>query len=199
MLEELLQGPIVIWLVTYPYGPAEARYVTPFLDSKAYRIDHRWYDSVQLIRYFSPAEADGTWHTVDATFTGRDSSIVLREYRIRPADALSGGAIALDLAWQADTTPNERLKVFVHMTDEAGAVLSQNDAEPQQGKAPTTSWQAGETILDRYALAIPAGAAAGNYYLNVGLYRPEDGWRSQLADGANALRLGPISVRLADR
>ena len=198
LLDELLQGPIAIWLVTYPYGPAEARYVTPFLDSNAYRIEHRWYDSIQLIRYFNPAEEDGAWRTVDATFTGRDSSIALREYRIRPTDTVSGGAIALDLAWQADTTPNERLKVFVHMVDEAGSVVAQNDAEPKQGQAPTNSWQAGEMILDRYALAIPAHAPAGNYYLNVGLYRPEDGWRSELADGENSIQLGPIVVAQPD-
>ena len=197
-LNELVRQPISIWLVTYTYGPAEARYVIPFLDSKAYRIEHRWYDSLELIRYFSPAEADSSWRTVDATFAGRESSIVLREYRIRPTETMSGGAIALDLVWHADTAPNERLKVFVHMTDEAGSVVAQNDAEPQQGQAPTNSWQAGQTILDRFALAIPAHAAAGNYYLNVGLYRPEDGWRSVLADGENSIQLGPVLVERPD-
>ena len=193
-LDELVHEPISIWLVTYPYGPAEARYVTPFLDSHAYRIEHRWYDSLQLIRYFSPADQNTLWQAVDATFTGRDSSIVLQEYRIRPAATMGGGAIAVDLVWRADVAPNERLKIFVHLADEAGEVVTQNDSEPQQGQAPTNSWQAGQTILDRYALAIPAHAAAGNYYLNVGLYRPEDGWRSELPDGTNAIQLGPIVV-----
>ena len=194
ILNELVGQPISIWLITFPYGPPEARYVTPFLDSNAYRIEHRWYDSLQLIRYYSPAQGDTSWQTVNATFEGRESSIVLREYRIRPAETTIGGAIALDLVWQADTTPNERLKIFVHMVDESGSVVAQNDSEPQQGQAPTDSWQAGQTILDRYALAIPADATAGSYYLNVGLYRPEDGWRSELADGENSIRLGPIVV-----
>lgn len=194
-LKELVGKPALIWLVTFPYGPLGARYVIPFLDSNAYRMEHRWYDSFQLIRYFSPAEQDAPWQAIDATFTGRESSIVLREYRIRPAEAKAGGAVALDLVWSADTPPKERLKVFVHMADGAGSVVAQNDAEPQQGKAPTNSWQAGQTILDRYALAIPGQAAAGSYYLNVGLYRPEDGGRSELADGENSIRLGPVLVR----
>ena len=193
-LDELVHEPISIWLVTYPYGPAEARYVIPFLDSHAYRLEHRWYDSLRLIRYFSPADQNTLWQAVDATFTGRESSIVLQEYRIRPAETMGGGAIAVDLVWRADVTPSERLKVFTHLVDEAGEVVTQNDSEPQQGQAPTNSWQAGQTILDRYALAIPAHAAAGNYYLNVGLYRPEDGWRSELPDGTNAIQLGPIVV-----
>ena len=193
-LDELLHQPVLIWLVTYPYGPSEARYVIPFLDSHAYRLEHRWYDSLRLIRYFSPADQNTLWQAVDATFTGRESAIVLQEYRIRPTETMGGGAIAVDLVWRADVAPNERLKIFVHLADESGSVVAQNDAEPQQGQAPTNSWQAGQTILDRYALAIPAHAAAGNYYLNVGLYRPEDGWRSELPDGTNAIQLGPIVV-----
>lgn len=42
---------------------------------------------------------------------------------------------------------------------------------------PTTSWQVGETISDRYALSVPLGAASGSYSLVVLMYNPQNGQR----------------------
>jgi hypothetical protein len=40
---------------------------------------------------------------------------------------------------------------FVHILDEAGNVISQQDRLPLAGYRPTSSWQPAELIVDRFA------------------------------------------------
>jgi hypothetical protein len=38
------------------------------------------------------------------------------------------------------------------------------------GFRPTTTWESGETIIDRYGVALPSDLTTGNYSLHVGMY-----------------------------
>jgi hypothetical protein len=86
---------------------------------------------------------------------------------------------------------HQAYKVFVHVLDSSQQqVVAQRDAEPQDGGAPTTGWVVGEVIEDEYAMTLPAGLAAGEYPIEVGVYDPRSGERLRLPNGDNRLLLG---------
>ncbi|MCC7361461.1 MAG: hypothetical protein IT317_18385 [Anaerolineales bacterium] len=93
----------------------------------------------------------------------------------------------LTLVWQALATAERSHSVFVHVRGADGALYSQHDAPPVGGTRPTTSWLAGEYLVDTHVLNLPAGA----FSLAVGLYDPRTGERLALAGGEDALVLEP--------
>ncbi len=93
----------------------------------------------------------------------------------------------LTLVWRALGTADRSYSVFVHARDAAGAIYSQRDTPPANGARPTTSWLAGEIIVDTYQLDVPPG----DLTLAVGLYAPQTGARLMTIDGADLLVLRP--------
>ncbi len=92
--------------------------------------------------------------------------------------------------WEAQAAPDLDYTVFVHLVDEAGKSWAQSDAGPENGSAPTTSWVAGQIIVDTHTLSLPADVPAGQYTLFVGLYDVGSGGRVPLyAPQQNSARL----------
>ena len=60
--------------------------------------------------------------------------------------------------------------VFVHLQDEVGNLIAQDDAQPVRGDYPTSFWEMDEAVADEHLLVLPEGLAAGRYNLHVGLY-----------------------------
>jgi hypothetical protein len=81
-----------------------------------------------------------------------------------------GDVLYVTLYWRPASIIDDRLVVFNHLLDESGNKVAQRDGEPQFGERPTSTWKAGETIIDSHAIAIPPEAAPGTYRLIVGLY-----------------------------
>ena len=101
-------------------------------------------------------------------------------YALDRRQVASGDRVTLTLYWQASGTPAERYKVFVHLLDDRGNRVAQDDSEPQAGLAPTSSWRPGQTIVDRHTLEIPAQTPAGAYRFVVGMYHIDTGQRLPL-------------------
>ena len=97
----------------------------------------------------------------------------LRGYDLGSVEA--GAVVPLTLYWESLTAVSDSYKVFVHVLDGSGAIVAQIDRLPVNGLAPTTRWQAGDLIRDRYELALPAELPAGHYELRVGLYTEANG------------------------
>ena len=103
---------------------------------------------------------------------------------LEPARARAGDTLTVKLRWRGAAPMEQAYKVFVHVLDASGQqVVAQRDAEPQDGKAPTTSWVDGEVIDDDYAVVLPAGLASGEYPVEVGVYDPRSGERLSLPGG----------------
>ncbi len=82
--------------------------------------------------------------------------------------------LILHVAWHTDTPPQQDYSVFVHLLDDAGSLIAQDDhSAPVYGWRPLTSWVANEVVRDVYTLPRRSDAATINY----GLYR-------QLANGS---------------
>ena len=122
-------------------------------------------------------------HPIEATwadairFLGYD----LDGHRYQPGDTISLTLFYLDV-----TPMEQRYTAFVHLlgpTDPAtGSPLrAQSDSEPCAGFYPTTSWHAGEMLMDRIELHVPEDARGGTYSLGTGFYDIWTGERLPLA------------------
>ncbi|HEY2593859.1 MAG TPA: hypothetical protein VGK33_08155, partial [Chloroflexota bacterium] len=105
----------------------------------------------------------------------------------------SGQKVTVKLRWRDGGPMPVAYKVFVHVLDASGQqVQAQRDAEPQDGKAPTTSWVTDEVLDDAYVVDLPAGLAAGTYPIEIGVYDPRTGDRLTLGAGDNHLVLSTL-------
>ncbi len=106
--------------------------------------------------------------------------IALRGYTLdRPAGA--DNELHLTLYWQAMERVTGRYRVFLHVVDDSGHIVAQNDEDPAAGAAPTQTWLAGEVVTDTHVLNVPSG---GPYQLLAGLYDAATGQRLPALDEA---------------
>jgi hypothetical protein len=92
-----------------------------------------------------------------------------------------GGRLGGILVWQAISPMEKDYTRFVQLVGPA-EVLAQQDVQPLGGQYPTSRWDAGEVVRDRFELAVPADARLGEYTLVTGFYDLATGER--LAVGA---------------
>lgn len=78
--------------------------------------------------------------------------------------------LSITLVWQAQQEMTISYRVFVHLVDPAGQIMSQADGEPVNWSRPTTGWMIGEYLVDSYQLSRPEG---DNLKLQLGLYDPD--------------------------
>jgi hypothetical protein len=88
----------------------------------------------------------------------------------------AGEELPLTLYWQALDTFDKNWTVFVHLLDQEGRIVSQQDQVPGGGQFPTTGWIPDEYLIDTYNLRIPVDTPPGQaaYRLEIGLYDAND-------------------------
>jgi hypothetical protein len=106
-----------------------------------------------------------------------------------------GENVEVTLYWRARQEMETSYKVFVHLYDARGEILAQQDRVPGLGARPTTAWQQGEVLADRYSLPVGLDSVPGPYQLAVGLYDPQTGGRLA-AYGADGARLSEDRILL---
>ncbi|MCL5950309.1 MAG: 6-pyruvoyl-tetrahydropterin synthase-related protein [Chloroflexi bacterium] len=109
-------------------------------------------------------------------------------------NARLGQTLALRLYWQCQVASPEELKVFVHILNQGGQIVAQEDSAPGRNKYPTRIWSAGEQVLDSHLL--PLGLPPGRYRIVVGMYDATSGER--LVAHANGASLPDRQVEVAD-
>jgi hypothetical protein len=88
----------------------------------------------------------------------------------------AGDSLPLTLYWQALAPFDRSWSVFVHLLDENGEFVGQQDQIPGAGQFPTTSWLPNEYLVDSYNLLIRVDTPPRQqaYRLEVGLYDAND-------------------------
>jgi 4-amino-4-deoxy-L-arabinose transferase-like glycosyltransferase len=76
--------------------------------------------------------------------------------------------LAITLYWQAQTRPQRNYTAFVHLLNEAGEVVAQQDRPP--AGYPTGDWVSGEVVIDQYRVDLPPDLPSGDYWLQTGFY-----------------------------
>jgi mannosyltransferase len=171
------------------------RHIERALARAAFKAGERWVTTIRWADYGVGPVEPLTTAAIEARL---GEGILLTHYGLPSTDQLPGRIVPLKLIWQAREGIEERLKVFVHLITREGDLVSQVDMEPQAGLAPTTIWEPGERIPDRYGLSLPPDLAPGAYTVLIGMYRMS-GERLTITmdnvDVGDALPLGEIVVR----
>jgi hypothetical protein len=106
------------------------------------------------------------------------SVVRLERYGVRQLVAAPGGAFEIVLYWRVLQPMDERLHGFVHLVDEQGRLVAQQDQVAFSNEHNSQAWRAGELLEDVYRIDVPADAVAGPYAFSVGLY--DDASRERL-------------------
>ncbi|HFC12388.1 MAG TPA: glycosyltransferase family 39 protein [Anaerolineae bacterium] len=96
--------------------------------------------------------------------------IELVSAEINTSSVTAGDTIEIALVWHVTQPPNRFLTTLLHLGFPDQQPIAQGDAAPLNGDYPTTFWQTGEVIEDRYTLTIPTDALAGEYPIRIGMY-----------------------------
>jgi dolichyl-phosphate-mannose-protein mannosyltransferase len=96
--------------------------------------------------------------------------IQLAGYDLGPRVLRPGETLHVTLYWQALAPIRVNYSVFAHVRGEGETLWAGQDAWPQQGAAPTSTWRVGNVITDPYALILKPDTPPGTYNVEVGLY-----------------------------
>ncbi len=83
--------------------------------------------------------------------------------------ATAGGTATVQLHWLV-LEPSPPLNAFVHVVDDAGAVVAQNDAPLAGDYTPWQRWTPGLLLQHRHEISLSADLPPGNYLLKAGIY-----------------------------
>jgi len=129
-------------------------------------------------------------HQFDILFGG---IVHLRGYALDRTEAVPGGALALTLYWQADGPTDRDYTLFVHLLGPDGRLHGQVDRPPGAGLAPSTTWAAGQVLVDEVTLPVAADAPPGVYRIAVGFYDAVHGSRLPVGSEADQAVL-PVEI-----
>ncbi|MBE7551982.1 MAG: glycosyltransferase family 39 protein [Anaerolineales bacterium] len=184
--EQIAEAYQRIWfLPLLRQGFDEQGDVLNWLDRHADRVHQIFFPDYNLNLYLSPP-------AIDASLIGQPVAFAhgprLRGYqifdkdgdsRLTPLEAETADYLltlepedqfALSLYWLSTGPGDASYTVFVHLIAADGFNRAGQDNLPVWGSYPTTLWQSGEKITDKYILTIPAGAPPGDHRLRVGWY-----------------------------
>lgn len=173
-LEDIARDHTRLWLVMFG-NPAEydpTNYLQRWLGAHAFTSFSRGFVDASLTLYDMPRAP-----TIQRATRAALENISLVGYDLERAEIAAGQTLQLTLHWQATARTNKSLKVFVHLIGAMNPatqspVWAQRDDEPVGGSRPTTTWQIGEMIDDRYGLQIAENTPPGDYTIEVGMYDP---------------------------
>jgi hypothetical protein len=99
-----------------------------------------------------------------------DNRIVLENLEVMTPEARQGEMVTVIAHWRSLSSMTEDYTIFVHLLGPDGRVHGQVDIWPAQGTLPTSQWQPGQVVRDRFEIGIQADAAAGEYQIEIGWY-----------------------------
>jgi hypothetical protein len=110
-----------------------------------------------------------------------DNELLLLDAQVEGA-LRPGEKVQITARWQPVRPLAQDYTVFVHALDGSDNRWGQQDTKPQGGEYPTSEWQVGEIVEDRYELRIARDGPAEGYHLSLGLYDWQTGDRMRVGD-----------------
>lgn len=100
---------------------------------------------------------------------------ILEGYDVATTEVSTGEGVGLILYWRAlEGASTADYWVFTHLLSPEDQLIAQHDGAPMAGTRPTTSWQAGELVVDYHQMIFLEEALGytGTAQIAVGLYNP---------------------------
>jgi hypothetical protein len=104
--------------------------------------------------------------------------MILDDQVLPPTDITP--TLTLTLTWQAIAPVAGDYTVFIHLLAASDTRAAQLDTRPCAGECPTSTWQPGDIVVDRYQVTLPPEAPPGPYRLALGLYLLDSGERASV-------------------
>ncbi|MFK7805519.1 MAG: DUF2723 domain-containing protein [Anaerolineae bacterium] len=93
------------------------------------------------------------------------------------------GQITVETVWQGLQKIDEDYTIFLQVLSDSDQIVGQLDVKPAQGTRPTTLWEPGETLADKYVIPLNDEVSADqSYRLIIGFYRLSDFQRLTVID-----------------
>jgi hypothetical protein len=102
---------------------------------------------------------------------GASSQLGMIGYDVKADRPMPGTEFVVNVHWQALAAMHEAYTGFLHLVGPDGRLIAQDDHELGRGFYRTIFWQLNEVIREKYTLALPKNAPAGEYVLLAGAYR----------------------------
>ncbi len=183
-IEQIANGYQRLWFIPLLHqGFDETGDVLHWLDRHADRVNQVFFPDYNLNLYLTPPTIDKLMIKQPTRFV---NGINLLGYQIFDKNGQpqlspeslfltrqAGQSFTLSLYWQADGPTDVPYTVFVHLLAVDGFNRVGRDNQPVWGSYPTTAWQVGERISDKYSLTIPQGSPVGDHRLQIGFYESE--------------------------
>jgi hypothetical protein len=167
------------------------RIVEGWLDTHAFQAEDAWQGNVRFVIYATQTPS-ADW-PVQPSGAVLGDQIELASYALSGPAVTSGDVLQLELVWHALDKPAADYTVFVQLLDERNQVVAQRDAPPVSGERPTSTWGAGDEVVDRHGLLVLPGTAPGDYTLIAGMYDSQTGERLP-AGATDYVYLGSLRV-----
>jgi hypothetical protein len=143
--EHALADASGVWLVTWYESGSPANWYEADLRQHWASLSETWADDLRLLHMARPVEG-GRETAVSIPF----GSITLTNYQI----VTNQDTLFITLQWQAAAPIAEDYINFIQLLADDGTILAQQDRQPWGGYRPTSGWQIGETIIDRFAFPL---------------------------------------------
>ena len=78
--------------------------------------------------------------------------------------------MAITLYWQVQDSMPQDYTTFIHILDEEGQIVAQDDSQPTDGVYPTSIWDKGEIVADRKEINLPGEALDEELRVFTGVY-----------------------------
>jgi hypothetical protein len=137
-------------------------------------------------------------YSVDAQI---GDAITLVGYDLSAEEVQPGETLTVTLVWRAEAIPESDYTAFVHLVDEGGNLVAQDDHPPLEGEYRTSFWGRGDIIRDTYHLTVDASHPPCTCTFLIGLYSPQGKVRVPAYDGLgtrfedDAVVAGGVTVR----
>lgn len=152
--------------------------IESWLHDRYFRVEEYWVGALRVLTYLPAAGVESQSTTLlifeeGVTLVGLSTG----------QQAVGGQHYALfDLTWETAEPVEESYKVAVHIIDETGEIIAQHDGIPGGYLRPTTGWEPGSPVTDRFAIRLPEGLADGTYAVRLLLYDEVSGARLRVTN-----------------
>ena len=184
-LSEMAKERSQVWLVLDRSQGDQGRegLVLEWFDRWGSRASERWFGAYQVLAYVPYAANPAA--PPRPLGIAIDGQLAMDGWQTSSTSLAAGEPFRLELVWRAVGAPRADYKVFVHLLDADGRIVTQAD-RPLRGPAGTaTNWRQGEAVRDAYDLLLPATASPGSYSIALGLYEAKSGERLAISAGGS--------------
>jgi hypothetical protein len=142
--------------------------------------------------------SDDASHQVGARL---GDAITLVGYDLSAEEVKAGDTLVVTLVWRAEAIPAGDYTAFVHLLDESGNLVAQDDHPPLGNEYRTSFWSTGDVVRDDYNLTLAPDQLPCGCTLQVGMYDPAAKVRLPAFDGVgtrfedDAVVAGGVTVK----